>query len=484
MSENNEPTRRGFLKSTAAVGAAGLAATQGFASSAPATSDAAADYLRQYAVPRETIDRFLDPTARVWAKYDPTYGYLLRDAFLRDGVDGARTLGRYTQDGPRRQVNFTDEPCRINTYGDSFTQGHQVSDGETWQEVLAAHFCEPIRNYGIGGFGVYQAYRRMLENEATENGADHLVLNIWGDDHHRSVYSCRWLSFPTSILSGMTGAMYHANPWVHARLDPNTDELLEKPNACPNEESLYGLCEQNGLSSAHATFIEREQVPLFEQADWLIRSDIQFHWLNRDYSTFDDFLAELASRKRKNLRKERAAAQESVRIVHLSGDDIKPEHWDAFWMFYQDTGARKWGTPYLTREAFTLFGERMGDRLVLILAYQDDQPIAGALNFIGSEALYGRYWGCTRDVRFLHFELCYYQAIDLAIELGLPRVEAGAQGGHKLARGYEPVQTYSAHWLADPGFRDAVADFLEREREGVATDQLFLGDRTPFKKVN
>ena len=252
MSENNEPTRRGFLKSTAAVGAAGLAATQGFASSAPATSDAAADYLRQYAVPRETIDRFLDPTARVWAKYDPTYGYLLRDAFLRDGVDGARTLGRYTQDGPRRQVNFTDEPCRINTYGDSFTQGHQVSDGETWQEVLAAHFCEPIRNYGIGGFGVYQAYRRMLENEATENGADHLVLNIWGDDHHRSVYSCRWLSFPTSILSGMTGAMYHANPWVHARLDPNTDELLEKPNACPNEESLYGLCDGDWLVDTFA----------------------------------------------------------------------------------------------------------------------------------------------------------------------------------------------------------------------------------------
>ncbi|MDJ0644061.1 MAG: GNAT family N-acetyltransferase [Erythrobacter sp.] len=244
------------------------------------------------------------------------------------------------------------------------------------------------------------------------------------------------------------------------------------------------VCEQNGLSSAHATFIEPRQVSLFEQADWLIRSDIQFHWLNRDYSSFDAFLTELASRKRKNLRKERAAAQRDVRIVHLSGDDIKPEHWDAFWIFYQDTGARKWGTPYLTREAFTLFGERMGDQLILILAYEDDQPIAGALNFIGSEALYGRYWGCTRDVRFLHFELCYYQAIDLAIELGLPRVEAGAQGGHKLARGYEPVQTHSAHWLADSGFRAAVADFLEREREGVATDQLFLGERTPFKKEN
>ena len=242
------------------------------------------------------------------------------------------------------------------------------------------------------------------------------------------------------------------------------------------------VCAQNNFSSAHATFIEPEQLPLFEAGDWLIRSDIQFHWINRGYDTFDDFLGELASRKRKNLRKERAAAQSGLRIKQLSGDEIKPEHWDAFWIFYQDTGARKWGSPYLTREAFTLLGERMGNRIVLILAFDDDTPIAGALNFVGSEAIYGRYWGCTRDVRFLHFELCYYQAIDIAIDRGLKRVEAGAQGGHKLARGYEPVQTYSAHWIADPGFRAAVADFLEQERQGVATDQLFLDRRTPFRK--
>ena len=242
------------------------------------------------------------------------------------------------------------------------------------------------------------------------------------------------------------------------------------------------VCLQNNLSSAHATFIEPAQLPLFEAGDWLIRDDIQYHWLNRDYDTFDGFLAELTSRKRKDLRKERAKAVEGLRIERLSGDDLKEEHWDAFWVFYQDTGSRKWGSPYLTREAFTLLGERMGERIVLILAYDGDEPIAGALNFIGEEALYGRYWGCTRDVRFLHFELCYYQAIDIAIELGLPRVEAGAQGQHKLARGYEPVQTHSAHWLADPGFREAVADFLEREREGVATEQLFLDERTPFKK--
>jgi predicted N-acyltransferase len=242
------------------------------------------------------------------------------------------------------------------------------------------------------------------------------------------------------------------------------------------------LCLQNKFSSAHATFIEPAQLPLFESASWLLRSDIQFHWLNRGFASFDEFLATLSSRKRKDLRKERAAAQAEVEILRLSGAEIRPEHWDAFWHFYQDTGSRKWGQPYLTREAFDLFGERMGERVLLVLALQDGAPVAGALNFIGGDALYGRYWGCTRDIRFLHFELCYYQAIDAAIELGLSRVEAGAQGGHKLARGYEPVETVSAHWIADPGFREAIAEFLERERAGVALDRNYLERRTPFRK--
>ncbi len=242
------------------------------------------------------------------------------------------------------------------------------------------------------------------------------------------------------------------------------------------------LCAGNGFSSAHATFIEPAQLPLFESGGWMPRSDIQFHWENRDYRDFDGFLDALASRKRKAIRKERAAAQEGLEIVHLAGGEILSEHWDAFWEFYQDTGARKWGQPYLTRDAFTLLGERMGDRIILMLALEDGVPIAGALNFVGGSALYGRYWGCREERRFLHFELCYYQAIDAAIARGLKRVEAGAQGGHKLARGYEPVQTWSAHWIADPGFRDAVSDFLDREREGISVDQMFLDQRTPFKK--
>jgi uncharacterized protein len=242
------------------------------------------------------------------------------------------------------------------------------------------------------------------------------------------------------------------------------------------------LCDQNGLSSAHATFIEPAQVPVFEQAGWLLREDIQFHWENRGYETFDAFLAALSSRKRKDIRKERAKAQEGLEIRHLTGAGIAPHHWDAFWQFYQDTGIRKWGKPYLTREAFALLGERMAERILLVLAFEDDTPVAGALNFIGGEALYGRYWGAIVDKPYLHFELCYYQAIDAAIDLGLARVEAGAQGGHKLARGYEPVRTVSAHYIAHEGFREAVADFLKREREGVANDQLLLGTRTPFRK--
>jgi len=242
------------------------------------------------------------------------------------------------------------------------------------------------------------------------------------------------------------------------------------------------VAQTNGLSSAHATFIAPDQVPLFEAAGWLLRADIQFHWENRGYATFDDFLGQLSSARRKNLRKERAAAQAGVEIAALTGDAIRPEHWDAFWTFYQDTGARKWGRPYLTRAAFDLIGARMADKVLLVMAFVDGQAVAGALNFIGRDTLYGRYWGAVVDKPFLHFELCYYQAIDAAIAMGLSRVEAGAQGQHKLARGYEPMQTISAHYIVDRSFRRAVADFLVHERAGVAQNQQWLGEHAPFRK--
>jgi hypothetical protein len=243
------------------------------------------------------------------------------------------------------------------------------------------------------------------------------------------------------------------------------------------------VVQQNRLSSAHATFLDPAEVDLFEGAGWLIRVDSQFHWHNDGYDNFDDFLAALSSRKRKAIRKERAAAVEGLEIVNLTGPDLTEAHWDAFWTFYQDTGARKWGRPYLTRPFFSAIGETMGDRILLMFALRDGRPIAGALNFIGVDTLYGRYWGCSDEVPNLHFELCYYQAIDAAIARGLSRVEAGAQGSHKLARGYRPVPTYSAHYFADPRLGDAVAAYLEAERAAVVDEMAQLDEFTPFKKI-
>ncbi|MES1974505.1 MAG: GNAT family N-acetyltransferase [Pseudomonadota bacterium] len=246
--------------------------------------------------------------------------------------------------------------------------------------------------------------------------------------------------------------------------------------------AIEAVTDQHRLSSAHATFIAPEQLPLFEAAGWLMRAGTQYHWQNQGYGGFEDFLGALASRKRKAIRKERSAAVEGLTIRHVTGAAITEADWDAFWIFYQDTGSRKWGRPYLTRRFFSLLGERMADKVLLILAERDGRPVAGALNLIGADTLYGRYWGCTEEVPFLHFELCYYQAIDAAIARGLKTVEAGAQGEHKLARGYVPVTTCSAHYIPDPGFRRAVAQFLEQERQAVASDQAWLGEATPFRR--
>jgi predicted N-acyltransferase len=237
------------------------------------------------------------------------------------------------------------------------------------------------------------------------------------------------------------------------------------------------------LSSAHATFIAEEEVATFEEGGWLIRVDSQFHWFNEGYQDFEEFLATLSSRKRKAIRRERAAALRGLGVEHLTGAAIEERHWDAFWRFYQDTGSRKWGRPYLTRDFFALLGERMADRLLLILALRHGEPIAGALNLIGRDALYGRYWGTIAEVPHLHFEICYHQAIEAAIARGLGRVEAGAQGPHKVARGYRPVPTWSAHHIADPRLRAAVADYLVAERAAVTREIEMFEEMTPFRKA-
>jgi predicted N-acyltransferase len=244
---------------------------------------------------------------------------------------------------------------------------------------------------------------------------------------------------------------------------------------------LEAVTAQNNLSSAHITFVDEAGAAECERRDWLIRHGVQYHWFNRGYASFDDFLAALASRKRKAIRKERAAAREGLEFRSLRGAEIGQADWDAMWAFYQDTGTRKWGQPYLTRAFFDLAGERMGERLLLFLACRDGRPIAGALNFIGPSTLYGRYWGTIDEVPFLHFELCYYQAVEWAIDHGLAAVEAGAQGEHKLARGYEPVITNSAHFIPNRSFRSAVAEFLEAERLGIANEVEWLRRDLPYR---
>ena len=243
------------------------------------------------------------------------------------------------------------------------------------------------------------------------------------------------------------------------------------------------LASSNGLSSVHVTFCTEDEARAGAEMGLMHRVTQQFHWENRGYADFDAFLASLSSRKRKAIRKERhTAADFGGEIVALTGDAIRPEHWDHFWVFYQDTGARKWGTPYLTRAFFNAAHETLRDDMLLVLAVRDGRPVAGALNFIGRETLYGRYWGCIEDHPCLHFELCYYQAIDYAIAHGMARVEAGAQGSHKLARGYMPTETHSLHWVRDPGFAEAIARYLEDEREAVDEEIEVLTSYGPFKR--
>ncbi len=282
------------------------------------------------------------------------------------------------------------------------------------------------------------------------------------------------------------GGRYYPKIQIAAPFSPVPGPRLLLRDSAAGPALLAGiaaLVDQNGLSSAHATFVEEDQLALFREAGWLIRQDSQFHWTNDGYACFEDFLSALSSRKRKDIRKEREKAREGLEIVHLTGGEISEAHWDRFWDFYQDTGARKWGRPYLTRRFFSLLGERLADKVLLMFAMRGDDAIAGALNLIGADTLYGRYWGCTEEVPFLHFELCYYQAIDAAITRGLTRVEAGAQGSHKLARGYRPVPTWSAHHIPDPGFRRAVADFLARESAAVESDRAYLDSHAPFRKA-
>jgi predicted N-acyltransferase len=243
------------------------------------------------------------------------------------------------------------------------------------------------------------------------------------------------------------------------------------------------LATRNNISSVHATFVPEAEEDLAREAGWLVRHDTQFHWHNQGFDSFEAFLETLSSRHRKVTRRERRdALADGLTVKWLTGSDLTEGAWDAFFEFYQDTGNRKWGRPYLNRKFFSLLSAAMADRIILMIAYDGTEPIAGTLNLIGTDTLYGRYWGATRNVPFLHFELCYYQAIDFAVAHGLKTVEAGAQGEHKLARGYAPATTRSIHWIGHPGLRHAVAAFVDQERASVDKEQHVLSAYTPFRK--
>jgi len=261
----------------------------------------------------------------------------------------------------------------------------------------------------------------------------------------------------------------------HAKFEPEAVQLALA-------SGLRQLTDQTGASSAHVTFAPKNEISLLEKAGFLHRTDQQFHFINNGFSNYDDFLNELVSRKRKALKKERRdALSEGIEIDWLTGKDLTETIWDDFFEFYVDTGNRKWGRPYLNRKFFSLIGETMANDILLVMAKRDGRYIAGAINFIGSDTLYGRHWGCIEDHPYLHFEVCYHQAIDFAIERKLRVVEAGAQGEHKLARGYVPVTTHSAHYIAHEGFRKAVSDYLEHERREVESIHTTLEEHSPFR---
>ncbi|MBT5433909.1 MAG: N-acetyltransferase [Rhodospirillaceae bacterium] len=250
--------------------------------------------------------------------------------------------------------------------------------------------------------------------------------------------------------------------------------------------TIVRVAEEAGVSSAHVNFSTAEEWELMGKLGFLQRTGVQFHWENDAYEDFDGFLTSLNSRKRKAIRKERREAVENdIEIVQLTGAELTSDVWDAFYAFYRDTGTRKWGTPYLTREFFDLLGERMGDEVLLVMCRREGRWIAGALNLIGKKTLFGRYWGCVEDHRMLHFEVCYYQAIDYAIAHGLERVEAGAQGSHKIQRGYMPMHTYSTHWIEHGGLRDAVANYLKEEGQHIDWEVEAIEENySPFRKTD
>jgi predicted N-acyltransferase len=357
----------------------------------------------------------------------------------------------------------------------------EAATGRPIDPFTTHRFLAALETSGSTGAGTgWQARPLVLRLDGRVVAA--MPLYVKGHSQGEYIFDHSWAE-----AYARAGGRYYPKLQVAVPFTPATGRrfLGDPAHRAALMEAAIGVTQQNGLSSLHVTFCtEDEAQSLTGVQGTLHRITQQFHWENHGYANFDDFLAQLSSRKRKMIRKERETARaHGLTIRALTGDQIEPAHWDAFWLFYQDTGSRKWGTPYLTRAFFDAVQATMRDDALLVLAFDGNRPVAGALNFIGRDTLYGRYWGCVADYPCLHFELCYYQAIDWAIAHGLSRVEAGAQGEHKLARGYLPSAVHSLHWIADPGFAKAVARYLDQERRAVGEEMEVLTAFGPFRKV-
>ncbi|MEM0976380.1 MAG: GNAT family N-acetyltransferase [Pseudomonadota bacterium] len=359
-------------------------------------------------------------------------------------------------------------------------------DGGIPEDPFTTHrFLKALEDSGSVGEGTGW-YPRYIK---AERGSDLLgVLPCYAKSHSQGEYI---FDHSWAHAYENAGGRYYPKLQVSVPFTPATGRrFLAKPGeeavaAAALLQGAQSLAAQNNLSGIHMTFCTEAEYDFGPNLGLMQRLGQQFHWVNNDYPDFDSFLTDLSSRKRKNIRKERAAAHAfGGEIYAFTGDALRPEHWDAFWRFYQDTGMRKWGSPYLTRSFFDIAQETLRDDMLLVMAKYDGRWVAGALNFLGRDAIFGRYWGCVEHHNCMHFELCYYQAIDFAIAQGLKRVEAGAQGEHKLARGYMPAPTYSLHWMLDPRFGDVIDDYLRRERAAVDDEIEILTAYGPFKKPN
>lgn len=363
-----------------------------------------------------------------------------------------------------------------------------VPGAELYNPFVCHAFLKALEDAGcVGGRSGWSPMHVVIEPEG-EAGRDVLAVApcyVKGHSQGEYVFDYAWAD---AFQRG--GGDYYPKLQVAVPFTPVPGpRLLVKPGpeAADAEDILGGslaeIGRQTGVSSLHVTFIEEAAAKRLARHGFLLRTGQQFHWSNRGYGSYEDFLSTLASRKRKALRKERETAlSNGIEIEHVTGAAITEAHWDAMYEFYVDTGSRKWGRPYLNRKFFSLLGESMADRCLLVMARRGGRYVAGALNLIGGDCLFGRYWGAIEQHPALHFEVCYHQAIDFAIARGLPRVEAGAQGEHKLARGYMPVTTWSAHWIGDRRFREAVERFLAAEREAIAEAIEQYGELAPFRK--